>query len=422
MMPYRFTWILPWLFALQFSANADDWPAFRGPNGDGISPESGFPTNWGPEKNIKWKIPLPGPSNGSPIVSNGRVFLTIAEDEGAKRSLYCFDRTDGRELWVRTVSFGKKMPTHETNPHGSSTPVADGKTVVVWHGSAGVYAYDFAGNEIWSRDLGEFRHMWGYGGSPIIYKERVILNCGPGAKIFVAALSLENGQTLWLTEEPQDSDKSDARADGKYKGSWTTPVVARVRGEEHIVCTMPTRVNGYEPATGELLWTCDGIRGPRGDLAYSSPMISSEFCVAIGGFEGPSIGFRLGQKGDITESSRQWRFEKNPQNIGTGIFVDGHIYRVNASPGPLVDCLDAKTGQIVWRGPRGGAGWASIVMANGLLYATNQDATTFVFKHSGQGYEEIAQNNINETCNSTPALSEKHIFIRTHEQLYCIGP
>jgi outer membrane protein assembly factor BamB len=150
-------------------------------------------------------------------------------------------------------------------------------------------------------------------------------------------------------------------------------------------------------------------------------MIEEEFCVAIGGFEGPSIGFRLGEMGDITESSRRWRLEKNPQNIGTGIFVDGHIYRVNASPGPLVDCLDASTGETVWRGPRGGAAWASVVVAGGLMYVTNQDATTFVFKVSRHGYEEVSQNKLDETCNATPALSDRQIFIRTHEHLYCIG-
>jgi outer membrane protein assembly factor BamB len=418
---YRSTTIFTCFVAIQFSTYADDWQAFRGPRGDGISRESNLPTTWGPEQNIKWKIPLAASSNGSPIVSNGRVFLTFAEDDGKKRSLGCYDRKDGRQLWVRTISFGESTPTHATNPHGSSTPVADGSTVVVWHDSAGLHAYDFAGELLWSRDLGQFSHMWGYGGSPIIYQDRVILNCSPGTRIFMTALNLKDGITIWEQEEPQDGQVSDARADGKYKGSWTTPVVANIRGEDQIVCTMPTRVNGYDPATGNILWTSDGIRGPRGDLAYSSPMISEEFCVAIAGFEGPAIGFRLGEKGDLTNSNRQWQLEKNPQNIGTGIFVDGYVYRINASPGPLVDCLDAKTGEVVWRGPRGGAAWASLVMADGLLYATNQDATTFVFKLDRSGYTEVAQNKLNEACNATPALSDGQIFIRTHEHLYCIG-
>ena len=108
---------------------------------------------------------------------------------------------------------------------------------------------------------------------------------------------------------PVKFSASDARADGAYKGSWTTPVLARVGGEDHVVCTMPTRVSGYDPVTGDILWTCDGIRGSRGDLAYSSPMIADGFCVAIGGFEGPSIGIQLGGKGDLTENGREWRAE-----------------------------------------------------------------------------------------------------------------
>jgi outer membrane protein assembly factor BamB len=420
-MPWRFAFGLACFILLQKSAQADDWPAFRGSYYNGVSRDTGFPISWGPDENIRWKVPLPAPGNGSPIVSNGRVFVTLSENDGAQRSLYCFDRADGRQRWVRTVEFDKKLPTHETNPHVSSTPAADGKTVVVWHGSAGLHAYDFNGQPLWSRDLGEFRHMWGDGGSPIIYQDRVILNCGPGQRVFVTAVSLKDGAPLWQQDEPQDSDKSDARADGAYKGSWTTPVVARVGDQAQIICTMPTRVNGYDPATGNMLWTCDGLRGPRGDLAYSSPMISGGFCVAIGGFEGPSIGFRLGDTGDITGSSRQWLSEKNPQNIGTGVFVEGRIYRVNASPGPLVDCLDASTGEVVWRGPRGGAAWASVVMADGLLYATNQEATTFVFKHDPTKYDQVSENKLGETCNATPALSDGEIFIRTHDHLYCIG-
>lgn len=420
-MVFRRLIALTCLIVLRSYAQADDWPAFRGAQGDGVSRESSFPTTWGTDQNIKWKAPLSAPGNGSPIVSNGRVFLTVADGDGKERSLCCFDRKDGRQLWTKTVAFDTAEPTHKTNPHGSSTPAANGKTVVVWHGSAGLHAYDFDGKLLWSRDLGEFRHMWGDGGSPIIHRDRVILNCGPGKRVFVAALDLKDGRPLWEQEEPQDSEVSDARADKAFKGSWTTPVVARVDGEDQIVCTMPTRVNAYDPASGKIIWTCEGIRGPKGDLAYSSPLISDGFCVAIGGFEGPSVGIRLGEKGDLTKSSRQWRLEKNPQSIGTGIFVNRHIYRVNASAGPLVDCLDAKTGEPVWRGPRGGAGWASIVMAGGVLYATNQEATTFVFKLDAKAYAEVAQNKLDDTCNATPALSDGEIFIRTHEHLYCIG-
>ena len=132
---------------------AEDWPGFRGPTGDGISNEKAAPLRWDAKRNIKWRAPLPRPANGSPIVSNGRVFVTSAEDDqGLKRSLYCFDRRDGQQLWVHTVVFEKKMKTHKTNPYCGSTPAANGEVVIVWHSSAGLACIDFAGKQIWKRN------------------------------------------------------------------------------------------------------------------------------------------------------------------------------------------------------------------------------------------------------------------------------
>ncbi len=407
------------VLSLSLTATAEDWPAFRGPTGNGISNGKGFVTNWGPEENIKWKVKLAAPSNGSPIVSGGYVFLTLAEDDGQRRSLYCYNRKTGNEEWVNTVDFGKVMPTHKTNPHGSSTPAATKDRVVVWHSSAGLYCYDFGGKELWSRDLGEFEHIWGYGGSPVIYNDMVLLHCGPGARIFVTAISLSDGKTIWETEEPRDG-KGSRRETGEPMGSWSTPVVAKVNGKDQIICTMHTRVNGYDPTDGKILWSCDGIRGPKGDLAYSSPLVNDGFCVAIGGYSGPGIGFRIGGTGNITESNRIWRKEKNPQSIGSGVFLGKHVFRPNAGPG-TVDCLVAETGKINWTARAAGTCWGSMVLADGNLYVTNQGGSTLVFKPNSDEFEEVAQNKLGETCNSTPAFSDGDIFIRTHQHLYCIG-
>ena len=157
------------LFAITTAyAAAADWPAFRGPHGNGISLETEAPTNWSSTENIRWKVSLPRPGNGSPIVVDGRVFVTSAEDEqGRRRSLYCLDSTNGEKLWVRSVDFDETMPTHKDNPYCATTPVSDGERVVVWHGSAGLWCYDLQGKELWNRNLGEFRHMWGYATSQL---------------------------------------------------------------------------------------------------------------------------------------------------------------------------------------------------------------------------------------------------------------
>jgi outer membrane protein assembly factor BamB len=348
------------------------------------------------------------------------VFLTCAEDkDGKDRSLYCFDRKDGKQLWVRTVKFGKKMPTHGTNPYCATTPAADGKHVVVWHGSAGLFCYDFEGNELWKKDLGEFRHMWGYASSPVIYGDRVIQYCGPGKRIFTLAVELATGKTLWETEEPQEGD-GEHNPDKKYMGSWGSPVIAKIDGKDQAVCAMPTRLVSYDPADGKILWTCDGIRGPKGDLAYSSPMISGEYCVFIGGFGGPALGLKLGGTGNITESNRLWRTERNPQNIGTGILLGKHVYRANASANGI-ECVDAMTGKVVWSHRGAGSNWGSILLADGNLYVTAQNGTTVVFKPNPEKPEVIAENRLGEHSNSTPAISDGEIFIRTFENLYCIG-
>ncbi|MCP4508699.1 MAG: PQQ-binding-like beta-propeller repeat protein, partial [Fuerstiella sp.] len=178
---------------------AEDWSAFRGPLGDGISRAVNVPAEWSEDQGVAWKVALPGKSNGSPIVSANCVFLVSAEDAGRKRHLHCFDAHDGTSKWVRTVSFPKEMPTHKTNLYGGTTPAADGERVVVWHSSAGLVCYDFVGNELWKRELGEFRHQWGYGTSPVLHKGKVILHSGPGQTVFVAAFDLKNGDAIWQT-------------------------------------------------------------------------------------------------------------------------------------------------------------------------------------------------------------------------------
>ncbi len=401
------------------AVRADDWPAFRGPAGNGVSPEKTAPLHWDAEKNVAWKFELPGPGNSSPIVSNGRVFATCAQNKGGERTLYCLDRKTGKLAWKRTVSFEPGARTHKTNPYCGSTPAADGQRVVVWHNSAGLYCYDFQGKELWKRQLGEFDHVWGYGVSPVIYKGRVFLHCGPGKRVLFTALNLQDGHTVWETEEPLDGD-GDRNTAGKYMGSWCTPVVAKVNGREVLVCSMPTRVNAYHPDTGQIVWTSNGLRGGNGDLAYASPIIAGKVCVAMGGFKGPTIGFTMGGKGDITETNRLWRVEKNPQRIGSGVFVDGYIYMANAGPN-MFQCINPENGELMWqkRSP-GGAHWGSLVYAAGRLYGADQNGTTFVFEPNPREFKLLATNEMNELSNSTPAFSDGQIFLRTATGVYCI--
>ena len=396
---------------------AGDWPAFRGPNGNGITQEERAPLHWASGKNVRWKVALPGPGNSSPIVSRGRVFITCAEDEGKKRSLYCFDRRTGERLWVRTVEMAMVEPTHRSNPYCASTPIADGSRVVVWHGSPGVFCYNLDGEKLWEKDLGAIRHEWGYASSPIVHRGKVILNFGPGSRTFLAALDLKTGNLRWKHEEPGGLDATDKR----MVGSWSTPIVTQVSGQDQIVCSMPTRVIACDPETGSLLWSCGGLTSERVDLVYASPVVSGDMGVAFTGWiDGPTIGFKLGGSGDVTASNRLW-LEKQPQRIGSGVVVDGRVYIVNAGPG-TAQCIECRTGKILWTERlEGGESWGSVVMAAGRLYVTSRRGITTVFRPDPEKLEVLATNDLGEPSNATPAISDDQIFLRTDAHLYCIA-
>jgi outer membrane protein assembly factor BamB len=398
-----------------------DWPAFRGPKNDGVADASNVPAKWSAEENIRWKVKLPRPGNGSAIIIGKQVIVTTAEDaEGHERSLVSYDRGDGHELWKQTVTIDKTLPTHETNPYAGSTPASDGRVIVVWHATAGLHCYDMAGKPLWHRDLGEFRHIWGYGSSPIIHEGRVILQSGPGTKVFLAAFNIASGDTIWEKSEPVEGDGS-YTPDRRYTGSWSTPVPAVVDGKSQLIVAMPTRIVGYEPASGELIWWCEGLRHGGGDLAYSSPIVTKDTVFMTGGFSGPAMGIKLGGVGDVTATHQLWRKEKSPQSIGTGVVVGDYVYRPNAGPG-TIQCIDPKTGNEQWqhRGS-GGSHWASIVLVNDLAYATDQEGTTVVFRPTPEKYDEVAQNSLHEHTNATPAVADGCLVFRTFENLICVG-
>jgi outer membrane protein assembly factor BamB len=397
-----------------------DWPAFRGPDGNGITEPANYPTRWSGTENVVWSAPMPRPGNGSPIVVGDKVLVASAEDDaGRKRSLLCFDAATGRQLWNQSVACEEEMPTHKTNPYAGSTPASDGNTVVVWHATAGLHAYSLAGDHLWSRDLGEYRHMWGYGTSPVIVGDRVILHTGPGKQVFVISFDIGSGEELWRHEEPVDGS-GERNSDGNYMGSWATPVAVESDGRQLVVCSMATRVCGFDVSTGKLVWYCEGLHGERGDLAYSSPMIVDDVCVAIGGFSGPGLAFRMKGTGNITDQ-RIWTNARNPQNIGTGLNLDGYVYRVGAGPS-MIDCLDAKTGELVWQDrAANGIYWGSLVYDGKLAMATDQDGATIIFEPSPDGLKQVALNQLKDHCNGTPALAEGRIYIRTAKKLWCIG-
>jgi len=409
-----------WLAVVSFALAAEPayhWPGWRGPTGNGFCPEKNLPTNWSTTENVKWKVRLPSPGNSSPIVWGNRVYITQSIDRaGQERAVLCFDRTNGKELWRKSVPFKGKETTHATNPYCSSTPTTDGTRVVAWHGSAGVVCYDMDGHQLWFRDLGKFEHIWGNASSPLIYKELVILNCGPGERQFLIALNKHDGRTVWQVDEP-GGKFGERNAD--WIGSWSTPTLLNVDGKDQVIVSWPNVVKAYDPLKGDLLWSCTGLTR----LVYTSPLVRKDVIVAMSGFHGSFLAVRPGGTGDITQTNRLWQVpDRQPQRIGSGVLVGDYIYMANADgKGGSAQCIDLKSGKTVWSKRLGDACWGSIVHADGLLYVTDLLGDTYVFKPSPKDLEVVAKNSLGERTLATMAVSNGDIFIRTYEHLWCIG-
>jgi outer membrane protein assembly factor BamB len=397
---------------------AADWPAWRGTAQNGVTQETGLPETWSNTENVAWKAPLPGPGNSTPVIHGDRVFVTCASDKGAVRSVLCFDRATGNELWRRDTKFAGQEATHETNPYCSASPVTDGRRVLAWHGSAGVVAYTVDGQPLWHRDLGPFRHIWGNGSSPVLHDETLILNLGPGPESRLAALDAATGKTRWENDLAEAKGKSPE----EWKGSWSTPVLhyqtAAPAEMWTIVLSLPGYVAGFDPSDGKEIWRCRGL----GDLVYTNPVVGNGVIVAMSGYQGPAIGMRLpalGQRGDLTDTHRLWREEKPQQRVGSGVIAGDHFYIVN-DPG-VAQCIELKTGKTAWRKRAAGSTWSSSVLSGDRIYVTDQAGQTVVFRATPTDLEVLHRNDLGETTRASPAVSDGQVFIRTHRNLYCIG-
>jgi outer membrane protein assembly factor BamB len=387
-----------------------DWLQWRGPLGTGQSDEKTAPLTWSKTENVKWKTPLDGTGNSSPIVVGRNVFIAHAPAKSAQRGIRCYDRNTGELLWKHEVEYAGEELTHDTNPYCSSSPVSDGQRVVAWYGSAGVYCYDLAGKILWQKDLGKIEHIWGFGSSPVIYNNLVVLNFGPGLNAFVVAFDKRTGNEVWRKEFPgQKSNKID-----EYRGSWSTPVIHREGSRECLLLSLPEKLWAVDPRSGNELWSCGG----PSKLFYTSPLIAGDIVIAMCGFTGPAIAVKAGGQGDQTDKIL-WTHPKNPQRVGSGVVVDGNVYILN-EPG-IAWCLDANTGDKKWeqRLP-GGVSWSSMDYVAGRLYVNNTAGTTMVLEPNPQECKVLAENKLGETTRASPAFSNGQIFIRTYQNLYCI--
>ncbi len=422
MTSLRLICFLVLLHASIASLRADSWPSWRGDIlGSGKAVNSDLPLEWGAEKNVKWRVELPEAGNSTPAVFGGKVFVTQPLSADKTRNLMCFSQADGSLLWQKGIAYSEEERTHQSNPFCSASPAVAENFVVVSHGSAGVVAYDHEGTELWRRDFGAIDHVWGNSSSPVIYNDVVIHYHGPAENAVLYGLNRKTGETIWKWDEPvwdpgERTDGFGGRSGKGVIGSFNTPIVVETVGRAELVMSFPLELKAFDPLSGEILWTCEGLN----PLVYTSPVYDDGIVVAMGGYQGSSIGVKVGGNGDVTSSHRLWQEVRHNGGIGTGVAKDGKLYYQDA--GGIVFCDDMKTGKTLWkkRLPGAGKSWGSFVLAGDRIYTLSQAGDSVVFEASPDAFKVIAQSNLSEHTNSSIASADGQLFIRTHEALWCI--
>ena len=400
------------LLFLESIASAD-WPEFRGPTRDGMAAMKNPPVEWSAEKNIAWETDLPGQGWSSPTVFRGKIYLTAAvpvkdAEQDYTLELLILDAATGKTL-KRTEKFrqaGAKSPKiHRKNSHASPTPILDGEQVFVHFGHQGTACLDLQGKIVWRHREFQYRPVHGNGGSPILYEDRLIFSCDGSKEPFIAAVDRQTGKTLWKTPRSVDASR---------KFSFSTPQLIRIDGRPQIVTPASDGVFAYNPADGREIWRVryDGYSLiPR--PVYGGPADLLYVCT---GYNTPSLlAIRPEGQGDLTDTRVRWTVKKSVPHTPSLLLIDQEIYMV--SDGGIASCLDAASGEVLWKERLRGKFSASPLCAAGKLYFLNESGETTVVE-AGRTFKKLAVNKLGERTLASFGVDQEAFLIRTEKRLY----
>ncbi len=387
-------------------ALGENWPAWRGPRGDGTSLEKSVPVRWSATDNVLWKVPIPGKGHASPIVWGDHLFVVTAIEDRDQRVLLCLNRKDGRVIWRRVVLDAPLEKLHALNSRASSTPATDGEKVYVSfldRDKMFVAAYDFDGNEVWAVRPGVFASRHGYCSSPVLWKDKVLVNGDHDGPAYLLALARTSGETVWKTPRPNRTR------------SYCAPIVRTIDGRNQMILSGSLCVASYDPDTGKQHWIIDGPTEQyvaslvyNGDLLFMTCGFPDLFVQAI----------RPTGSGNVTKTHVAWQIEKECAYVPSPIAIGP--YFLGVSDTGVARCYEAATGKILWRERLGPHFSASLVAANGLAYFLSDKGLMTVIR-PGPEFEVVARNDIGEDMRASPAISEGQMLLRGVRNLYCIG-
>ncbi len=391
------------------STHAESWPEFRGPTGQGHSTARHLPLEWSGTKNVAWKQPLSGLGWSSPVLRDGRLYLTSAVPrDGGNQSLqtFCLEAASGKILWSTEVFAMPVSKGHQKNSQASPTPILEGNRLYVHFGHLGTACLDLAGKVVWRNSDIQYSPVHGNGGSPILVDKALVFSCDGGSDPFIIALDKSSGKVLWKTPRTSDAAR---------KFSFSTPLLITVNGKKQIISPGSGAVCAFDPQTGKEIWRA---RYEGGYSVIPRPVFGHGLLFIGTGYDRPTvIAVRPDGHGDVTDTHIAWTLTKGAPNTPSLLLVGDELYMV--SDAGIGSCLDAKTGQVHWQERLGGNYSASPIFADGRIYFQNEEGVGVVIK-PGKTFEKLAENPLGERTLASYAVDDGALFIRSQENLYRI--
>lgn len=420
-------------FLVASTANGQDevargWPSRHGPYANGsANPEDakGLPTEWDEAegKNIAWKIEVPGKGHSTPVIGNGKVWLTTATPDGTKQWLIAYDEESGEELH-KILLFENAEPEplgNDVNTYASPTCVLDKGSIYAHFGTYGTAKLNAKSAEIeWVRRDINARHFRGPGSSPIIHGKYLVLTFDGIDKQFLTALNKETGTTLWTTNRTTDYGDLDQNGEpfreGDLRKAYSTPGVVEVNGRWQVVSVGSRAAFGYDLETGKEIWT---VRHSQFNAAAPPVFFNGHAILNTGSRDAHLMAVKLDDTttGDITESHLSYDLDRSNSRLAAPLLLDGRIYMITDRG--VVKCVDAKTGEELWIDRVSGNYVSSPVAANGYVFFCSEEGVTSLVK-AGDKFELVQRNELQEGMRASPAISNGAIFLRTFGHLYKI--
>lgn len=411
---------------------AENWPQWRGPEGNGVSRETELPVAWAEGSGAVWKCKLPEWGNSTPAIWGDAIFLT-AHVADRRLLLLKIGRKTGRIEWTREVGTGSclrgqpgsyrgRQKFHNDHNLATPSPVTDGQLAVVHFGNGDLAAYDFDGRQLWKRNLqedhGQYTIWWGHANSPVLHEDLVISVCMQDscrdvqqepAPSYVVAHDKRSGEQRWKTMRMTDASQESCDA-------YTTPILRRAGGRLEMVVMGGQVLDAYDPATGKRLWHLPGLVGNR---LIPSPVAAGEMVFAIQGMRRALLAVKPGGDGQQSRDDVVWQFDQGTSDSSTPVVAGDWLFTITNDG--IARCMDVHSGRVSWKERLQGAYYASPLVAEGRVYFLSRQGLTTVVSASPR-FERLTVNQLDDQTIASPAVSDGQIFIRGRKWLYCLGP